>query len=740
VTYEQQLRDALKNRAAELDERRPASDELRHDNANIDGIASESGIRRWQFGAVLAVAAAGALIFGVTVVGNRAVDRVETGPPVATQPTERVPAPSAAAQLIEDTAAQVAVATARGLGPTTVVDVHGVALFKLGTVVPQDALPVGVGPEVVVRIEAELLALPVLGEHVSERRQALADAGLVVQVALDLDAQRRALTAIEMVPDELDAVAVSVDHRTGGIVSAVSRSGRSLEVAQPAGSARIVTYAAAFELGFTPQSMIDGAGPCEIQTDDGSVMIDNFGESSGGVSLVSQQALRASRCAEARLETLAGSGAISELMQSMMGADLDGMIVHAPPVTAIEHVAAIAAVSNGGERPAIGFVSQVKSADGVVVFERPGPTRVVSVETAEAVVGLLQSNVERGTGTRAELENAVAGGFSGTDINFLAAWFVGSASGRSTVVWLARSDGASMLDVDGRNVTGGSYPADLWARIHEGFAAVQELDAGLDNDPPPEAPRPSFDLCPRGFPVGADSDDDGEIDTCYRDPANPAFIRPTPPTPVDEESCPSSHPVPADVNGDGTNETCVTAGFTFGAPAADYATSIEVKMQAGQVAAGRYATLRGRERYLPGSLIYVGSALSGTDPVDLFRYRAIGEGPVNFGSCLGTASLTQQSLHGICQQVENPGIGPNTGGRGPVSDGGVEIDPTHSYLLDNAPLGAHWFVIDTKLGARVIANVVGQFSMASWPSEAGGPARFSVLDADHVELWSSIQD
>ena len=51
-------------------------------------------------------------------------------------------------------------------------------------------------------------------------------------------------------------------------------------------------------------------------------------------------------------------------------------------------------------------------------------------------------------------------GKTGTSQKFRDAWFVGWAGGLAAGVWLGNDDGSAMDEV-----TGGSYPAEIWRRF-----------------------------------------------------------------------------------------------------------------------------------------------------------------------------------------------------------------------------------------------------------------------------------
>jgi len=427
-------------------------------------------------------------------------------------------------------------ATSASAGAALFVDADGEPLLTMGA-----EQPTGMAPWVQ-QTQDQLLSITELGETAEEREALLADGGLIVRVGIDTDLQARTVQAFATLPEELDAVAVTVDNATGVVVSAVSRTGSSLGAAQPAGSARIAIYGAALDSGFGLDTIVDGSGPCAGERDGGPAFVENYGGSPGSEATVVDQAARASRCAELRLENALGR-APAELLEAMTGADIAGFVTDGPELTATEHVGAVVAAATDGWLPELSYIAEIVDAEGEIIY-RPDPgAQVMSPTAALALMDVMVVNVERGTGTQASLTTTQAAGFTGTDIEFEAAWFVGTSNGRSTAVWLALPDGSPMLAISGRNVTGGSFPAQVWAQIHETSSAQ-----------PPIALEPALiepTLCSDGYSE-VDSNADGITDRCAPEDSEP----PTSPNATGQSPCPADFPFGADTNGDGIVDTC----------------------------------------------------------------------------------------------------------------------------------------------------------------------------------------
>ena len=101
------------------------------------------------------------------------------------------------------------------------------------------------------------------------------------------------------------------------------------------------------------------------------------------------------------------------------------------------------------------------------------PEQVARTETE-----MLTNVIKSGTGTRARLDRPAAGK-TGTTDNNSDAWFVGYTPQYTAAVWMGdweRSE-VYMNNVGGIRVTGGTYPAEIWAAFmkpaHETLPVVQ---------------------------------------------------------------------------------------------------------------------------------------------------------------------------------------------------------------------------------------------------------------------------
>ena len=128
-------------------------------------------------------------------------------------------------------------------------------------------------------------------------------------------------------------------------------------------------------------------------------------------------------------------------------------------VTPLQMAAAYAAFAANGIYAAPMAVTKVERPDGTYDEFRPTRTRAMKPTTAYLITSMLQSVVERGTGTRAALDRPVAGK-TGTSDEGRDAWFVGYTPDLAAAVWLGYDQPRPMP-----LVYGGSYAAPIWKAI-----------------------------------------------------------------------------------------------------------------------------------------------------------------------------------------------------------------------------------------------------------------------------------
>jgi penicillin-binding protein 1A len=132
-------------------------------------------------------------------------------------------------------------------------------------------------------------------------------------------------------------------------------------------------------------------------------------------------------------------------------------------VSPLEMTSAYATLANRGTYVKPVIVRKVSFPDGSSKrLYRERKHRSFSTGVAKVVTDILQENVKRGTGTKAQMK-CPAAGKTGTTDNFKDAWFAGYTPDTATVVWVGYPGKSTpMTNVHGITVFGGTFPAGIW--------------------------------------------------------------------------------------------------------------------------------------------------------------------------------------------------------------------------------------------------------------------------------------
>jgi penicillin-binding protein 1A len=139
-------------------------------------------------------------------------------------------------------------------------------------------------------------------------------------------------------------------------------------------------------------------------------------------------------------------------------------------VSPLEMATAYSSIASGGYRLRPTAITKIVFPDGRVEKDRTLPrrfrvkkTRIFEDGVAAEATQILEQNIQAGTGTHATIGCPAAGKTGTTDDN-TDAWFVGFTPRHTTAVWVGYpKDDIQMNGLYfGRNVDGGTFPADIW--------------------------------------------------------------------------------------------------------------------------------------------------------------------------------------------------------------------------------------------------------------------------------------
>ncbi len=407
-------------------------------------------------------------------------------------------------------------------------------------------------------VRRQLLDDPRLGQTSEERAEQLFGGGLRVYTTYDPRAQAAARIAVDrFTPDDkrgfVGALA-SVEPGTGKVRAVIGGPGFEVEGygefniavqgGRPTGSSfKSFVLAAAMEKGLVPADQVDGSATCVFDNPGGSpnpYSANNFnGANTGSVRSIRSQTLSSSNCAYLRLGQIVGLSNVADTARALgvTNDDLYELPISMPlgplNVTPLDMAVSYATFANDGLQVDPIFIERVEDrSDNVIFSNEPAPQRAISTQSARLVTGILEGNVEVGTGTRARLTGQPAAGKTGTGQEFKNAWFVGYTPYLSTAVWM----GNPLAEVEmrrvvvpelggARNVTGGSAPAAIWEAYME-FMHTDLARAEFSNPAPTRSgERVRTDQEEDRYNELADSlcgdedsevdeDEDGEVDFC----------------------------------------------------------------------------------------------------------------------------------------------------------------------------------------------------------------------------------
>jgi penicillin-binding protein 1A len=358
---------------------------------------------------------------------------------------------------------------------------------------------------------------PLLNEVIGTQRD-----DFIVETTLDIASQRAGATAVEQVLAEQgrerrvgQAALLAMDDE-GGVRAMVG--GRDYDVSQfnratqarrqPGSSFKYFIYLAAMENGLTPWSVrndepitiyIDGQPPWSPGNYEH--------EYNGPTELTRAFALSYNMVAIRVANEVGGDHVIDVAQRLGVRSPLHNyhsLALGAQEITLLEMTQAYGAMASEGYNVEAHGVARIRRANNNETMWSWRPQRrqrVIEERPLRYMNYMMHRVVQAGTGTRARMEGRQIGGKTGTGNDYRDAWFVGFTPGYVAGVWVGNDNFTETA-----RVTGGSLPADIWARYMQTAlqnVPVRELqmpgpedyDVGL---PLPEVPT----LTAVGAPIG----------------------------------------------------------------------------------------------------------------------------------------------------------------------------------------------------------------------------------------------
>jgi penicillin-binding protein 1A len=352
----------------------------------------------------------------------------------------------------------------------------------------------------VAEVRDRLLADPRLGATPDERRETLLRGGLKIVSTFDPRLQEAAQAATDDAkpqkgPDWISSL-VAVEPSTGAVRAMVGGpdfSDSQYNIAthpvgrQPGSTWKVITLAAALQLGYSPNDIVNGTSPCSVPKifpDPKAVTVN--AEEGGGLMDLWEATAGSVNCAYVRLSTSVGQSRIIKFAHDLgitqtRPAPTDQFLtlsIGTVEATPLEMATVMATVANGGVRHLPFVVQKVTRPDGVVLIDESNnpAQRVIDQDVANCEINVLRGVVTHGTGTAANSPAHTIFGKTGTTDNLSDAWFLGATPQLATAVWYGNRTGS---------VPGAGFGGVSAAPVFRQF-----MDDALDGQPDVGIPPP----------------------------------------------------------------------------------------------------------------------------------------------------------------------------------------------------------------------------------------------------------
>jgi penicillin-binding protein 1A len=332
-------------------------------------------------------------------------------------------------------------------------------------------------------------ALPYITNTVAQElakkfgRDALLKGGMRVQTTVDAKFQTMAEATVSKWHRSLlgqglyknQIALVAIDPRThfvkalvGGVDPKASEFNRATQAQrQPGSSFKPFVYYAAFATGkYTPDSNVQDA-PVRYRDGNGWYYPRNYdGGFSGNMSI--RTALAQSRNIPViKLGKAIGMNKVIETCRTLgimsPMEPVTSLPLGAIGVTPLEMASAYATFANYGWQSPSTVIARITDSSGNVILDNtPKPQRVLDPWASAAIINVMESVVNSGTGKGAALGRPVAGK-TGTTSSEKDIWFVGTVPQLTTAVWVGRDDNRQLSG----GATGGGMVAPIWRDFME---------------------------------------------------------------------------------------------------------------------------------------------------------------------------------------------------------------------------------------------------------------------------------
>ena len=297
------------------------------------------------------------------------------------------------------------------------------------------------------------------------------------------------------------AACAVLDYRTGELkaivgsrtkVTAKKTLNRATDMKMPVGSSikPIAVYAPALELGASPASVVYNM-PVPIPGWKDSKGKDSWPKNYGGGGYVGPETLRTAMAKShntAAASTLLSMVGVNRSVDFLHQLGIDDGHIDATPfglslgssgITPLQMTVAFGVLANGGKYKEPISVLGISDSAGRVVWDghqHQDYRTVFKPSTSWMIVDMLQSVVQKGTGTSAKIKGQVVGGKTGTNSDQKGVFFSGMTGYYASALWIGHDNYKALSSKS----TGSGAAAPLWqaymSKIHEGLSKKEILD------------------------------------------------------------------------------------------------------------------------------------------------------------------------------------------------------------------------------------------------------------------------
>jgi penicillin-binding protein 1A len=313
--------------------------------------------------------------------------------------------------------------------------------------------------------------------------------GLRIYTTLDPDLQQKAENAIKTVfssdPEPSYAI-ISTDPSNGYIYALVGGKDYStskFNIAtqgkrQPGSVFKVPVLMQSINMNFSPNDKYNPNGPITIDMPSGpDWIVENYGKKNYETDemTVIDATINSVNVVYAQLMMKVGAENVEQLCKDMgiegVGSNpaiaLGGLEEGVTPLDVSKIFATLAA--NGNYREPVAILKITDSSGNILYEYDPDKNDnnkiIMDAPAAYYTTKILERVILEGTGKGANIGRPAAGK-TGTTSDFRDAWFAGYTPELATVVWMGHVESNKPMEpIEGRSLTGGSYPADIWRQF-----------------------------------------------------------------------------------------------------------------------------------------------------------------------------------------------------------------------------------------------------------------------------------